>query len=47
MFSGDNEITPYLVSRFYRAPEVVLGLPYGEEGVGGQSGHFRRSEFNA
>ena len=30
MFSGDNEITPYLVSRFYRAPEVILGLPYGE-----------------
>ncbi|GBG59478.1 hypothetical protein CBR_g38502 [Chara braunii] len=28
MFSGDNEITPYLVSRFYRAPEIVLGLPY-------------------
>lgn len=23
-----NEITPYLVSRFYRAPEIVLGLPY-------------------
>ena len=29
MFSGDNEITPYLVSRFYRAPEVILGLKYG------------------
>ncbi|KAJ9140722.1 hypothetical protein P3X46_031332 [Hevea brasiliensis] len=28
MFSGKNEITPYLVSRFYRAPEVILGLPY-------------------
>ncbi|VEL16696.1 unnamed protein product [Protopolystoma xenopodis] len=24
----DNEITPYLVSRFYRAPEIILGLPY-------------------
>uniref|UniRef100_A0A7S2ZDH3 Protein kinase domain-containing protein n=1 Tax=Rhodosorus marinus TaxID=101924 RepID=A0A7S2ZDH3_9RHOD len=23
------ELTPYLVSRFYRAPEIVLGLPYG------------------
>ena len=22
MFSGKNEITPYLVSRFYRAPEI-------------------------
>ena len=22
------EITPYLVSRFYRAPEIVLGQPY-------------------
>ncbi|KAJ5918920.1 Serine/threonine protein kinase (Prp4) [Penicillium verhagenii] len=26
--SSDNEITPYLVSRFYRAPEVILGIPY-------------------
>ncbi|KAK7574256.1 hypothetical protein V9T40_011447 [Parthenolecanium corni] len=25
---ADNEITPYLVSRFYRAPEVILGIPY-------------------
>ena len=25
----DNEITPYLVSRFYRAPEIMMGLPYG------------------
>lgn len=24
----ENEITPYLVSRFYRAPEIILGLPY-------------------
>lgn len=30
MFSGDNEITPYLVSRFYRPPEVILGLKYGK-----------------
>lgn len=22
------EPTPYLVSRFYRAPEIILGLPY-------------------
>lgn len=28
MFAGDNAITPYLVSRFYRAPEIILGLPY-------------------
>ncbi|MCL7030740.1 hypothetical protein MKW94_028084 [Papaver nudicaule] len=28
MFAGKNEITPCLVSRFYRAPEVILGLPY-------------------
>eukprot|EP00850_Spirogloea_muscicola_P004038 SM000017S02778 [mRNA] locus=s17:193456:197059:+ [translate_table: standard] len=28
MFAGENEITPYLVSRFYRAPEIMLGLPY-------------------
>jgi serine/threonine-protein kinase PRP4 len=28
--SGETDATPYLVSRFYRAPEVVLGvLPYG------------------
>lgn len=26
--AGDNEITPYLVSRFYRAPEIILGIPY-------------------
>ncbi|XP_051970236.1 serine/threonine-protein kinase PRP4 homolog [Xyrauchen texanus] len=25
---ADNEITPYLVSRFYRAPEIVIGKPY-------------------
>ncbi|KAK9880708.1 hypothetical protein WA026_013034 [Henosepilachna vigintioctopunctata] len=25
---NDNEITPYLVSRFYRAPEIILGIPY-------------------
>lgn len=24
----EGEITPYLVSRFYRAPEIMLGLPY-------------------
>ena len=30
MLAGENERTPYLVSRFYRAPEVVLGLAYGE-----------------
>jgi serine/threonine-protein kinase PRP4 len=23
----DNDPTPYLVSRFYRAPEIILGLP--------------------
>lgn len=26
--TAHNEITPYLVSRFYRAPEIILGLPY-------------------
>lgn len=26
--SDDNEPTPYLVSRFYRAPEIILGVPY-------------------
>ncbi|KAG0167520.1 U4/U6 small nuclear ribonucleoprotein prp4 [Apophysomyces sp. BC1034] len=26
--ASDNEITPYLVSRFYRAPEIILGLSY-------------------
>ena len=26
--ASDNAPTPYLVSRFYRAPEIVLGLPY-------------------
>lgn len=26
--TAHTEITPYLVSRFYRAPEVILGMPY-------------------
>lgn len=26
--TSENEITPYLVSRFYRAPEIILGMPY-------------------
>ncbi|KAJ2633687.1 U4/U6 small nuclear ribonucleoprotein prp4 [Coemansia sp. RSA 1290] len=25
---SENEVTPYLVSRFYRAPEIMLGLAY-------------------
>lgn len=25
---NDNDITPYLVSRFYRAPEIILGIAY-------------------
>ncbi|CAG9861857.1 unnamed protein product [Phyllotreta striolata] len=25
---NENEITPYLVSRFYRAPEIILGMSY-------------------
>ena len=29
MFAGQNERTPYLASRFYRAPEVILGMAYG------------------
>jgi serine/threonine-protein kinase PRP4 len=37
MFAGENELTPYLISRYYRAPEVVLGLPYGES-LGLQAG---------
>lgn len=28
--TDECEITPYLVSRFYRPPEVILGLPYNE-----------------
>lgn len=28
MSAEDTEITPYLVSRFYRAPEIMLGLTY-------------------
>ena len=27
--SQQEQLTPYLVSRFYRAPEIVLGVPYG------------------
>ncbi|XP_030630089.1 serine/threonine-protein kinase PRP4 homolog [Chanos chanos] len=26
--AADNDITPYLVSRFYRAPEIIIGKPY-------------------
>ncbi|XP_002164906.3 serine/threonine-protein kinase PRP4 homolog [Hydra vulgaris] len=25
---SENNITPYLVSRFYRAPEIIIGRPY-------------------
>ncbi|CAG7832087.1 unnamed protein product [Allacma fusca] len=25
---AENDITPYLVSRFYRAPEIIMGLTY-------------------
>jgi serine/threonine-protein kinase PRP4 len=28
MFPKNTNKTPYLVSRFYRAPEIILGLPY-------------------
>ncbi|XWS69786.1 hypothetical protein CRYUN_Cryun04dG0208500 [Craigia yunnanensis] len=31
MFAGKNEITPYLVSSFHRAPEIILGLPYDHQ----------------
>ena len=26
--ASEGGITPYLVSRFYRAPEIILGVPY-------------------
>jgi len=26
--ASENDITPYLVSRFYRAPEIILGISY-------------------
>ncbi|OIW28571.1 kinase-like protein [Coniochaeta ligniaria NRRL 30616] len=26
--TAHNDVTPYLVSRFYRAPEIILGMPY-------------------
>lgn len=26
--ASDNEIAPYLVSRFYRAPEIIIGIPH-------------------
>ncbi|KAJ9115648.1 hypothetical protein QFC20_000975 [Naganishia adeliensis] len=28
--AAEHDITPYLVSRFYRAPEIILGLPYDD-----------------
>mmetsp|Transcript_14649 Transcript_14649/g.26369 ORF Transcript_14649/g.26369 Transcript_14649/m.26369 type:complete len:619 (+) Transcript_14649:5-1861(+) len=30
-FRKDAEITPYLCSRFYRAPEIMLGIKYDEQ----------------
>lgn len=27
-YTHENEITSYLVSRFYRPPEIILGIPY-------------------
>jgi len=27
-YAHENDITPYLVSRFYRSPEIILGLSY-------------------
>jgi len=27
-WTSECDITPYLVSRFYRAPEIILGMPY-------------------
>lgn len=29
LHASENPITEYLASRFYRAPEIILGLPYG------------------
>jgi serine/threonine-protein kinase PRP4 len=29
--TDDNDVTPLLVSRWYRAPEIILGLPYSEQ----------------
>ncbi|KAE9408946.1 kinase-like protein [Gymnopus androsaceus JB14] len=26
--ASENDVTPYLVSRFYRAPEIIMGAPY-------------------
>jgi len=31
LFKKDAEITPYLCSRFYRAPEIMIGLLYDEQ----------------
>lgn len=27
----ESQLTPYVVTRFYRAPEIIVGLPYGCE----------------
>eukprot|EP00123_Amoebidium_parasiticum_P016851 comp23609_c2_seq1/m.40149 comp23609_c2_seq1/g.40149 ORF comp23609_c2_seq1/g.40149 comp23609_c2_seq1/m.40149 type:complete len:781 (-) comp23609_c2_seq1:156-2498(-) len=29
IYTSEAEVTPLLVSRYYRAPEVMLGVPYG------------------
>ena len=31
VYSGECDVTSYFVSRFYRAPEVILGMAYGIE----------------
>lgn len=29
----EMEMTPYVVTRYYRAPEVILGLGYAANGI--------------
>ncbi|KAH0677705.1 hypothetical protein KY285_025506 [Solanum tuberosum] len=44
MFAGKNEITPYLVSRFYRAPEISEDMRADLTGDANQKGDAKRDK---
>lgn len=40
-FNSDVRMSDYVVTRYYRAPEVILGLPYDEKGEAHEQGRGR------
>lgn len=32
-FDSAVRMSDYVVTRYYRAPEIILGLPYSEKGI--------------